>query len=58
MLTVNCLTIIRKDQEATNGVVHLISGVLDPNAVLNRDLSEIIVSVGLSLTRILQRFAD
>jgi len=46
MLTVNCLTIIRKDQEATNGVVHLISGVLDPNAVLNRDISEIIVSDG------------
>ena len=45
MLTVNCHTIVRKDQEATNGVVHLIDSSLDPGAVLSRDVSEIISTV-------------
>lgn len=45
MMTVNCRTIVRKDQEATNGVVHLIDGVLDPGAVLARDVSEIVSTV-------------
>ena len=30
MLTVNCAPIVRKDQEATNGVVHLVESFLDP----------------------------
>jgi len=46
MLTVNCRTIVRKDQEATNGVVHLIDNLLDPAAVMNREVSEIISSDG------------
>lgn len=46
MLTVNCRTIVRKDQEATNGVVHLIDGMLDPGAVLSRDVSEIVSTDG------------
>ena len=45
MLAVNCHTIVRKDQEVTNGVVHLIDSVLDPGAVLSRDVSEIISTV-------------
>lgn len=45
MLTVNCRTIVRKDQEATNGVVHIIDNVLDPGAVLSRDVSEIVATV-------------
>lgn len=45
MLTANCLVIIRKDQEATNGVVHLINGVLDPSTVINRDVSEVVMTV-------------
>jgi hypothetical protein len=45
MLTVNCRTIVRKDQEATNGVVHIIDSLLDPGAVLSRDVSEIVTSV-------------
>lgn len=46
MLTVNCRTIVRKDQEATNGVVHLIDALLDPGAVLSRDVSEIVATDG------------
>ncbi|XP_046655629.1 periostin-like [Daphnia pulicaria] len=46
MLTVNCRTIVRKDQEATNGVVHIIDSLLDPGAVLSRDVSEIVTSDG------------
>jgi len=46
MLTVNCRTIVRKDQEATNGVVHLIDSLLDPAAVMNREVSEIISTDG------------
>lgn len=46
MLTVNCRTIVRKDQEATNGVVHMIDSLLDPGAVLSRDVSEIVTTVG------------
>jgi len=46
MLTANCLVIIRKDQEATNGVVHLINGVLDPSTVINRDVSEVVMTDG------------
>ena len=45
MLTINCRTIVRKDQEATNGVVHLIDNLLDPAAVMNREVSEIVSSV-------------
>lgn len=46
MLTVNCRTIVRKDQESTNGVVHLIDSLLDPAAVMNREISEIISTDG------------
>jgi len=46
MLTINCRTIVRKDQEATNGVVHLIDNLLDPAAVMNREVSEIVSSDG------------
>ena len=49
MLTVNCRTIVRKDQEATNGVVHMIDSLLDPGAVLSRDVSEIVTTVFYSI---------
>lgn len=30
MITANCAPIVRKDQEATNGLVHLVDSFLDP----------------------------
>ena len=45
MLTVNCVKIVRKDQEATNGVVHLIDEVLDPSIFINKDVADIVTSV-------------
>lgn len=35
MITVNCAPIVRKDQEATNGIVHLVENFLDPIVALN-----------------------
>ncbi|KAB7507990.1 Periostin, partial [Armadillidium nasatum] len=31
MTTINCNLLVRKDQEASNGIVHIIDGVLDPS---------------------------
>ncbi|XP_047103668.1 transforming growth factor-beta-induced protein ig-h3-like [Schistocerca piceifrons] len=44
--TVNCKRIARRDLEATNGVVHLVDGVLDPVFVEKRDVAEIIMEDG------------
>ncbi|XP_024947754.1 transforming growth factor-beta-induced protein ig-h3 [Cephus cinctus] len=44
--TVNCEDVIRKNQHATNGVVHVIDGVLNPNLFKNEDLMEIIEEDG------------
>lgn len=41
METVNCHQIIRKDQVATNGVVHVIDGVLDLALAQNSDIIEL-----------------
>ncbi|XP_068971368.1 transforming growth factor-beta-induced protein ig-h3 isoform X2 [Bombus flavifrons] len=41
METVNCHRIIRKDQVATNGVVHVIDGVLDLALAQNSDIIEL-----------------
>ncbi|XP_043524115.1 transforming growth factor-beta-induced protein ig-h3-like [Frieseomelitta varia] len=41
METVNCHRIIRKDQIATNGVVHVIDGVLDLALAQNSDIIEL-----------------
>jgi uncharacterized surface protein with fasciclin (FAS1) repeats len=50
--TVNCASIVRKDQEATNGVVHVVDSLLDPDFTVPRDLAELVVQVkGAGLTR-------
>ncbi|PNF16145.1 hypothetical protein B7P43_G03285 [Cryptotermes secundus] len=46
METVNCAFIVRKDQEATNGVVHMIDSFLDPDFTVPRDLAELVVQDG------------
>lgn len=43
--TVNCALLQRKDQEANNGVVHIINGLLDPSYTVERDLAELLVQV-------------
>jgi hypothetical protein len=53
--TVNCAFIIRKDQEATNGVVHVVDSLLDPDFTVPRDLAELVVQVrttGLILRKV------
>lgn len=42
METVNCHRIIRKDQIASNGVVHVIDGVLDLALSENSDIVELV----------------
>lgn len=43
--TVNCVFIVRKDQEATNGIVHVIDSLLDPASTATRDLAELVLQV-------------
>jgi hypothetical protein len=43
--TVNCAFIVRKDQEATNGVVHVVDSLLDPDFTAPRDLAQLVVQV-------------
>jgi hypothetical protein len=43
--TVNCAFVVRKDQEATNGVVHVVDSLLDPDFTVPRDLAELVVQV-------------
>lgn len=40
--TINCVTILRKNRIAQNGVVHLINSVLSPYSYSNRNLMQII----------------
>jgi hypothetical protein len=50
--TVNCASIVRKDHEATNGVVHVIESLLDPDFTAPRDLVELVLQVrGTDTTR-------
>ncbi|GFG32470.1 hypothetical protein Cfor_04311 [Coptotermes formosanus] len=44
--TVNCAFIVRKDQEATNGIVHVVDSVLDPASTAPRDLAELVLQDG------------
>ncbi|XP_054270293.1 transforming growth factor-beta-induced protein ig-h3-like [Macrosteles quadrilineatus] len=44
--TVNCALLQRKDQEANNGVVHIISSLLEPSYSLERDLAELLAQDG------------
>jgi len=45
METVNCAFIVRKDQEATNGIVHVVDAILDPATMLQRDLVDLVLQV-------------
>ncbi|XP_045105494.1 serine-rich adhesin for platelets-like [Portunus trituberculatus] len=49
MTTINCALLIRKDQHATNGVVHLISNVLDPSIGIGRNVVDIVLGVSQGL---------
>jgi len=42
---VNCAFIVRKDQEATNGIVHVVDSLLDPATMLQRDLVDLVLQV-------------
>ncbi|XP_037086624.1 transforming growth factor-beta-induced protein ig-h3-like [Pollicipes pollicipes] len=46
MTTVNCNLLVRKDQKATNGVVHLIDAVLDPSFLSSRSVIDLVVQDG------------
>ncbi|XP_046595962.1 transforming growth factor-beta-induced protein ig-h3 isoform X2 [Neodiprion lecontei] len=46
METVNCELIMRKNQQATNGVVHIIDGVLIPDRYKNMGIVEAIIADG------------
>lgn len=45
METVNCVLISRKDQQASNGIVHLIDHPLDPSLFMPRDVAQIVIEV-------------
>lgn len=49
METVNCVLIARKDQEASNGIVHLIDAALDPSLFIPRDVAQVVVEVNFSM---------
>ena len=36
---------MRKDQEATNGIVHVVDSLLDPASTVQRDLAELVLQV-------------
>ena len=41
----NCAFIVRKDQEATNGIVHVVDSLLDPATMLPRNLVDLVLQV-------------
>lgn len=46
MKTVNCILIVRKDLQASNGVVHLVDNILEPYVVVpGKNLAEMIEQV-------------
>lgn len=46
MTTINCALLIRKDQQAVNGVVHLIDSVLDPNVGILQNVADMVLNDG------------
>jgi transforming growth factor-beta-induced protein len=44
--TVNCAFIVRKDQEATNGIVHVVDSILDPATMSQSDLVDLVLQDG------------
>ena len=49
MRTVNCHLLQRKDQQATNGIVHVIDGVLDPSRLRRTPLVDVVTQVTRSV---------
>jgi hypothetical protein len=47
MEAVNCVLISRKDQEASNGIVHMIDNPLDPTLWMPTDLVQVISDVNI-----------
>ncbi|XP_050698779.1 transforming growth factor-beta-induced protein ig-h3-like [Eriocheir sinensis] len=45
MTTTNCALLIRKDQHATNGVVHLISNILDPSIGTLQNVADMVLNM-------------
>lgn len=45
MEAVNCVLISRKDQEASNGIVHMIDSPLDPTLWMQQDVVQVIAQV-------------
>ena len=50
MTTINCALLLRKDQEATNGVVHVIDGILDPYMESSSNVADMVINVSLGHT--------
>ncbi|KAF0298435.1 Periostin [Amphibalanus amphitrite] len=46
MTTVNCNPLIRRDQKATNGVLHLIGAVLDPSTISSSSVVDLVIQDG------------
>ncbi|KAK7067798.1 hypothetical protein SK128_013712 [Halocaridina rubra] len=46
MTTINCALLVRKDQQAVNGVVHLIDSVLDPNVGILQNVADMVLNDG------------
>ena len=45
MTTINCALLIRKDQEATNGIVHVIDSLLDPTVRASQNIADMVLTV-------------
>jgi Fasciclin domain len=53
MKTVNCILIVRKDLQASNGVVHLVDSILEPYVVVQgKNLAEMIEQVQFFLLKL------
>lgn len=48
MTTINCALLIRKDQQATNGIVHVIDNVLDPSVGILQNVADMVLNVSQS----------
>ncbi|ROT76819.1 Transforming growth factor-beta-induced protein ig-h3 [Penaeus vannamei] len=46
MTTINCALLIRKDQQATNGIVHVIDNVLDPSVGILQNVADMVLNDG------------
>ena len=58
MNTVNCALLIRKDQQATNGIVHIIDTVLDPSKSLADNAADMVLKVSNILLDSSKNFVD